>query len=332
MNLTDLEQLGWRPEQNKAMPPWEKKGFKPGRVLAASRNFCTLLLPGLRQESVSIPGRLHHQARKGGQLPVVGDWVVYRPGTTTKEGVVESVLPRHTCITRQAAGRRDRIVKQVIGSNIDTVLIVTDLDQDYNLRRIERYFALVAGSGAMAVVLLNKSDLCEHPEQKVSEVQALGEVDVYVISAKAGQGLEQLDDYLSPGHTVAMLGSSGTGKSTLANQLLGENRQMTGELSDYDGKGRHTTTHRELLLLPGGAFLMDNPGIRELQLLNDETDLGLTFEEIALLGRTCRFHNCRHDHEPDCMVKKAVAEGQLDEERYLSFLKLQQELSDQNRY
>lgn len=332
MSLSELEQIGWRSEQNNAMAPWEKKGFRPGRVLASSRNFCTLLLPGLQQESVSIPGRLHHQARKGGLLPVVGDWIVYRPGSSVKEGVVEFVLPRHTCISRQAPGRRDRIVKQVIGSNIDTALIMTDLDQDYNLRRIERYLALVAGSGAMAVVLLNKCDLCDNPEQKVSEVQALGEADVYLISAKSGRGLEQLEGYLSAGQTVAMLGSSGTGKSTLANQLLGEQRQVTGELSDYDGKGRHTTTHRELLLLPGGAFLMDNPGIRELQLLSEETDLGQTFEEIAQLGRTCRFHNCHHDHEPDCKVKQAVADGRLAEDRYLSFLKLQQELNDQNRY
>lgn len=326
MNLETLKQFGWREAQARDMMAFQENGLLPGRVVSATRNFCTLLTGSHKLVKARIPGRLHHQKRReGGLLPVVGDWVVFRPGKASQAAVVEAVLSRTTCLSRQAAGRRGRLLEQVIAANIDTTFIVTGLDQDYNLRRIERYLALVAGSGARAVVLLNKADLCSDPESYLQQVQGLGYPTV-VLSAKQSWGIETLDKYLCKGETIAFLGSSGAGKSTLINRLLGENRQSVAEVSDYDGKGRHTTTHRELLQLPGGVFLMDNPGMRELQLWKDKASLEEAFSDVLALGQGCRFNNCKHNEEPDCKVKQAVSEGELDEDRYLSFLKLQQEL------
>ncbi|TYP00292.1 ribosome biogenesis GTPase [Geothermobacter ehrlichii] len=323
-----LRELGWYPELEPMLAEGRKRGLQAARVMAASRTFSTLLAGDGRQLKSRIPGRLHHLARRGGLLPVVGDWVLHRPGRPGREGVVDAVLPRKSAIVRQAPGRA---VPQVICANVDTVLIVTGLDQDYNPRRIERYLALVGGSGAEAVVVLNKMELCRDLERCLNEVRNLGCPAVLPVSALRGEGLDALAPWLRKGMTLAMLGSSGAGKSTLANRLLGEERQVVGRLSERDGKGQHTTTQREMLVLPGGALLIDNPGMREIQLLQETTTLEEAFPDIVELGRACRFTDCRHHREPDCQVKEAVASGRLDEVRYQNFLKLQQELESREK-
>jgi len=326
MNDEALKQLGWRQIQAEAMRLHGRKGLLPGRVIATTRDFCTLLTGEGEPVAARIPGRLHHLKRRvGGLLPVVGDWVVFKPAGTSRSAVVEEVLPRQTCLSRQAPGRRGRLVEQVIAANVDTVFVITGLDQDFNPRRIERYLALVSGSGARAVVLLNKADLCSDPEPYRLQVEAFG-CPVVILSAEQGTGLDALSPFMKSGDTIAMLGSSGVGKSTLINRLMGEDRQQVATVSESDGKGRHTTTHRELLRLPGGVLLMDNPGMRELQLWKETASLEEAFEDIFVFARDCRFSDCRHLEEPDCSVKQAVAEGRLAEERFQSFLKLQQEL------
>ncbi len=325
--MTDqrLHDLGWYSGLEPMLAEGTARGLQAARVMAASRTFCTLMAVGGRQLQSRIPGRLHHLARRGGLLPVVGDWVLHRPG---RQGMVDAVLPRKSAIVRQAPGRRGL---QVICANVDTVLIVTGLDQDYNLRRIERYLALVGGSGAEAVVVLNKMELCRDLDRRLEEVRGLGCQAVLPVSARQGEGLDALAPWLQKGMTLAMLGSSGVGKSTLANRLLGEERQAVGRVSERDGKGQHTTTHREMLVLPGGALLIDNPGMREIQLLQEATTLDEAFPDVVELGRGCRFTDCRHDREPDCRVKEAVAAGRLDEVRYRHFLKLQQEIEARDR-
>ncbi|RMF47836.1 MAG: ribosome small subunit-dependent GTPase A [Deltaproteobacteria bacterium] len=308
------------------------RGLRGGRVLACTRTFCTLLEAGGQVHQTRIPGRLHHLARRGeGLVPVVGDAVLFRPERPGREGVVETVLPRRTCIVRQAPGRSGRQVPQVICANVDTVLVVTGLDLDFNVRRIERYLALVAGSGAEAVLVLNKVDLCDHLDQRLEQVGKLGCESVLPICAKTGRGTDRLAPWLTPGTTLAMLGSSGAGKSTLANLLLGQDRQQVGDLSDTDGRGQHTTTHREMFRLPGGAFLIDNPGMREIQLLDEATDLEEAFADIIELGCRCRFGDCRHDREPDCAVRAAVDRGELDPDRYRNYLQLAREREERQR-
>lgn len=319
--------LGWDSQFEDLFAEYAAAGLSAGRVTQSTRKFCSVIDRAGRPVELKIPGRLHHMARQGGMLPVVGDWVVFRPGDAERDGLVEEVLPRRTSISRQAPGKRHgQPVIQVLVANVDTVLIVSGLDRDYNPRRLERYLALVYQSGANPVVILNKSDLCSDLEDVLAEVETLAPgVPTIHFSAKTGAVSSHLEPFLDHGKTVALLGSSGVGKSTIINALLGFERQATGAVSDSMGKGTHTTTHRELILLDNGAMLIDNPGMRELQLSVESENVGETFEEIREFGKSCRFHDCRHESEPGCSVKQGVADGEISEERYQSFLKLQRE-------
>jgi ribosome biogenesis GTPase len=235
------------------------------------------------------------------------------------------VLPRRTAFVRRAAGRRD--VAQVLAANVDTVVLVMGLDGDFSLRRIERALVLAWESGADPVVLLNKADVCDDVPARRAEVEAVAPgVPVLVIAAKPREGLDALTPWLVPGRTVALLGSSGVGKSTIVNRLLGREKQRTREVLEAGERGLHTTTHRELILLPGGALLLDTPGLREIQLWSDETGLQAAFGDVQELSSGCRFTDCRHGTEPGCAVRAAVEEGRLDPARLLSFHKLQAEL------
>jgi ribosome biogenesis GTPase len=255
----------------------------------------------------------------------VGDWVALETRVAEGRATIHAVLPRRSAFVRKAAGAAREV--QVLAANIDTAFLVMGLDSDFNPRRLERALVLAWESGATPVVLLNKADLCPDlgERQRTAEWADPG-VPVHALSARRGQGLEALERYLQPGRTVALLGSSGAGKSTIANRLLGEERLRTAEVRPHDQRGRHTTSHRELFALPGGALLIDTPGLRELQLWATEEGLADAFEDVDRLARSCRFRDCRHRGEPGCAVTAAVESGELSEERLRSHHKLAAEL------
>jgi ribosome biogenesis GTPase len=276
-----------------------------------------------------LAGRLRHWAGGRAGLPAVGDWVRAVAGVSGNgRAVIHEVLPRSSCISRAAAG--DPTEEQVLAANVDTAFIVTSLNLDLNPRRIERYVALARNGGVTPVILLTKADLCADPETAVTEVAAATPgVAVHAMSALFGKGLEALAPYLAPGKTCVLLGSSGTGKSTIVNHLLGVEALRVEAVRESDDRGRHTTTHREMLRLPGGALLIDTPGLREIQLWNGDEDrvLEQAFGDIASLATACRFKDCRHQTEPGCAVKAAVEEGTLEPGRLASHAKLQRELA-----
>jgi ribosome biogenesis GTPase / thiamine phosphate phosphatase len=284
--------------------------------------------------AATVAGQFRHQVEGEQDFPAVGDWVVFQRQTDHHQAdhhqtdhhraIIYQVLPRKSQFVRKVAGSKTE--GQVVAANVDTVFLVSGLDGDFNLRRIERYLVAAWESGAAPVVVLNKADGCHHLEDRLREVEAVAlGVPVYGVSATLGTGLEQLHPYLQPGCTVALIGSSGVGKSTLVNSLLGTQRQSTQPVRSDDSRGRHTTTGRHLLPLPGGAFLIDTPGMRELQLWSTDAGLGTTFADIDALATQCRFRDCRHQGEPGCAVAAAIATGDLTHDRLQGYQKLQRE-------
>jgi ribosome biogenesis GTPase / thiamine phosphate phosphatase len=281
-------------------------------------------LLGENLETAAEPsGSLRYRAETAAEMPVVGDWVGARiagPG----EALIEEVLPRRSLFSRRAAGNRGE--QQPVAANIDVAFLVCGLDGDFNLRRIERYLALAAASGAQAVVVLNKADLCEELVARIGDVAAVaGAAPIETTSAVTGEGVEGLRRHLLRGVTGVLLGSSGAGKSSLINSLMGEQRLRTAAVRPSDSRGRHTTTHRELLLMPGGGVLIDTPGMRELGLWAETESVETVFVEITELARCCRFGDCTHGGEPGCAVEEAVRAGAVTPERWQSYLKLMRE-------
>lgn len=257
-------------------------------------------------------------------LPAVGDWVAMRR-TRPDEAIVHALLPRRTKFSRRAVGARED--EQVISANIDVVFVVTGLDGDFNLRRIERYLTLAHESGADPVIVLSKSDLCANLSARLVEAAGIaGGAPVLAISALTPEGIAPVQPYIQHGTTVALLGSSGAGKSTLLNRLLGDEYMPTQAVRESDSRGRHTTTHRELIPLPQGGALIDNPGMRELQLWASQDSLDETFDDIASLAAACRFHDCIHASEPGCEVRAALEAGSLSAQRWASYEKLLAEI------
>jgi ribosome biogenesis GTPase len=254
----------------------------------------------------------------------VGDWVALQLHNQNTEATIHHLLPRRSQFARKAAGHQT--MAQVVAANVDTLFLMAGLDGDFNPRRIERYLVMAWESGANPVIVLNKADLCPNLEDKLAllEPVALG-VPVHPVSAVSGEGLGALAVYLQPGQTVALVGSSGVGKSTLTNYLLGTQQQATQTVRADDSKGRHTTSHRQLLLLPSGALLIDTPGMRELQLWSTADGLDDTFSDVEELASQCKFRDCQHQSEPGCAVLAAIAAGHLDPQRLRSYQKLQKE-------
>jgi len=332
MSLADW---GWTPYFTEQFKPWAKSGYLPARVIRGEKNYFRVWTE-TGELTVRFAGKLRHQADGRADLPVVGDWVAVEP-QTEQRGVIQALLGRKSFFARNLPGRRkgkgrERIEQQGIAANVDLVLIVSGLDRDFNLRRIERYLTLVSGSGAEGVILLNKADLCADPQNCKEQVEAIASgTPVHFCCAHNRQQIEFLFSYLQPGRTLAMLGSSGVGKSTILNGLLGEQRQKVGEINETIGRGRHTTTHRELFLMPQGGILMDNPGMRELHLWGEEEDLAESFTDVEALAVDCRFNDCQHDSEPGCAVRSAVTAGTLAVDRLGSYQKLKDELTQLQR-
>jgi ribosome biogenesis GTPase / thiamine phosphate phosphatase len=321
-----LEVLGWSPFFQEHYQKLNIADIVPARVTAETKNSFQVYSEYGELTAV-IAGKMRFDDGADSLYPSVGDWVAIKPLVGEKKAVIQVVLPRRSKFSRKVAGESTK--EQIVSCNIDTVFIVCGLDggRSFNLRRIERYLTLAWSSGATPVVILNKSDLCPNVEELVKSVEEIAPgVAVHAVSARLRTGLEPLRDYLTKGKTGAFLGSSGAGKSALINALLGEERQATGEIRQDDRTGRHTTTRRELIVLPGGGIVIDTPGMREIQMWAGEEDLQGTFSDIEELAKGCRFKDCRHNAESGCCVRAAVDEGSLDSGRLESYQKLQKEL------
>ena len=319
-----LKALGWNDTFEQTFAPHAAEGFVPARVsIAYGATFRVITADG--DHLADVTGRMRHDAQGRRDLPAVGDWVAIKPTTIAGgRATIQAILPRTSVFSRKAAGTDT--TEQILATNVDTALLMTAFDQDLNLRRLERYLAMTWESGASPVILVNKSDLTDQVDALRADVDriALG-VPVHAISARQSDGLEALAPYLVAGKTLVVLGSSGVGKSTLINRLVGDERLKTSEVREDDHRGRHTTTHRELIVLPTGAILIDTPGMRELQLWSADAGLVGAFDDIARLGADCYFADCQHATEPKCAVKQAVERGDLPAERLAGFQKLQAE-------
>ncbi len=325
MAIASLEAIGWTARVAEAFEPYRADGLVPGRIASEHQHIYRAIAEH-EEWLARVRGRMRHQADRRDAFPGVGDWVALRPPERAGgEATIDAVLPRTSRFSRKVAGHLTQ--EQIIAANIDIVFLVSGLDNDFNLRRIERYLTTAWDGGARPVVLLNKADLVSEVEPFVREVEAIaGGAPVHAISAKTAIGRGVLESYVTFGVTAAFLGSSGVGKSSLINGLLGVERQRTGDVREKDQRGRHTTTHRELLVLPRGGVLIDTPGMREMQLW--EGTLQTAFTDIDALAVDCHFRDCHHESEPKCAVRAAVADGRLAANRLESFLKLQRELQE----
>lgn len=321
-----LESLGWNARLTLDFESHRLENLAPARVAAQYNEHYRLLLEGGERNAV-LSGRLRHASTGPLDRPVTGDWVAAAVPAADGDVTIRALLPRRTLLVRGAAGPGATGAGQPLAANLDTLFIVSSLDRDHNLRRLERYLTVAWESGARPVVLLAKSDRATDPAEAVAETEAIAPgVTVLTVSALTGFNLEAVRDLLAPGETAAFVGSSGAGKSTLVNALAGAERLATGEVRAFDGRGRHTTVRRELVPLPGGALLLDTPGLRELRMWDSADGLSGTFADVEALAERCRFRDCGHDAEPGCAVRAALEAGELDPGRLDSFRKLAREI------
>jgi ribosome biogenesis GTPase / thiamine phosphate phosphatase len=325
----DRMELGWAPAFELALSALDDPELHAARVFSSEREHYRVLTREGRVYEAELSGKLRHDAALGG-LPVVGDWVAARLLPNEQRAVVAACLPRQTALVRKRVGSGS--APQVMAANLDLVYVVSALDHDFNPRRIERALSLIWESGAKPVLLMSKLDLCGDPEPFVEAARAVAlGVELHVLSAQSGEGVDPALAGLRPGVTGALIGMSGVGKSTLVNRLLGHAQQRTAAIRESDERGRHTTTRRELFVLANGALLIDTPGMRELGMFDGEDGLQAAFEDIDALASACRFADCRHGHEPGCALRAAIAGGELAEERLRSYQKLERELAHEAR-
>ncbi|CAM4004018.1 ribosome small subunit-dependent GTPase A [Cohnella lubricantis] len=323
-----LKTYGWNDHwENAASQLSEKyRQLTPARVMAQHSHSYQIMTPDGEQTAV-VSGKYEFQAQLRSDFPAVGDWVMTEPMPGEQRSIIHAMVPRRSAMIRRAAG--GVMDDQVVGANMDYLFITSALNEDFNVRRIERYMITAWESGATPVILLTKADLCDEPVVYKNEVEAVAPgVPVHFVSALRDQGKEQLAPYMRPGATIAVTGSSGVGKSTLLNWLAGEEKQHTSGIRESDARGRHTTTHRELFLLPGGALVLDTPGMRELQLWDAQDGWEQAFSDIEELAAQCRYRDCKHNGtEPGCAVTAAIAEGTLDARRFSNYKKTERELA-----
>jgi ribosome biogenesis GTPase / thiamine phosphate phosphatase len=324
--MPELTTLGWDDAWARAFEQHRAGGLVPGRVSVQHRGAYDVLTEE-GETRARLPGRARHEAESLAELPVVGDWVALEPAARDKPAI-RAVLPRRTKFSRLAAHDpgSDVTREQVVAANVDVVFIVSPL-ADLHPRRLERYLTLGWESGARPVILLTKADLAVDAENEPATLENVGDVPIHAVSSRTGAGLDAVRAYLAPGVTAALLGPSGAGKSTLVNTLAGEKLLPTASTRD-SGAGRHTTVRRELIVLPEGGIVVDNPGMRELHLWRAADGLEEAFEDIVELEAGCKFSDCRHEGEPGCAIQAALANGTLDPARWQSYLDLQRELAE----
>jgi ribosome biogenesis GTPase len=311
------------------------------RVIAVHKETSIVRGPDGTDRPAIVSGRFRFEALAQSDYPAVGDWVALADDPATTRGdepaIITAVLPRRSAFVRSAADASRRsagnlVDEQVLAANVDVAFLVAGLDHDFNLRRLERYLAVAWSSGVRPVVVLNKADIAVDLDDRLLDVEMIAPgVPIVVLSALTGDHVTDLAPYLQSGHTAVVLGSSGVGKSTLVNTLLGQLRQATAAVRDDDSRGRHTTTHRELFELPGGAQLIDTPGIRALEVAGADVGVEAAFDDIADLASACRFSDCRHEGEPGCAVRAAVDDGRLSRDRLAGHRKLERELAHAER-
>lgn len=323
----DLTALGWTPRYAEAFAPYAAEGMVPARV-ALEHTHIYRIFAETGERLARVSGRLRHNAARRVDFPAVGDWVAIDPGALEADARINAVLPRFSRFSRRAAG--DATEEQIVAANIDVVFLVSGLDGEFNPRRIERYLVVAWESGATPVVVLNKADLVDDPSAVAEDVRQLAiGVDVHAVSSRQPDTLAVLRAYLGAGRTGALLGSSGVGKSSIVNGLIGHDLLRTRDVRESDSRGRHTSTARQLVLLPDHGVLIDTPGMRELQLWETGDSLAGSFGDIDELAAGCRFRDCGHRTEPGCAVRAAVESGGLAPERLESYYKLAAEQAHQ---
>lgn len=324
----ELLSLGWNEFFYEPARLLQRPGLAAARVSMQHKKLYHVLTETGEYEA-AIAGKLRHECVTLADFPVVGDWVIVKINPEDGTAVIHEVLPRRTKVSRDTGtrkGRRKITDEQVLVANVDTIFLVASLNEELNPNRIERYLTMIWGGGARPVLILNKADLCQDVEASLLFLrETLRDVPVHVISAATGQGMDQLNTYFRSGETIALLGSSGTGKSTIINAILGKEQFRVHETSSYKDRGRHTTTHREMIVLQQGSLLIDNPGLRSVQIWDGEEGTARSFEDMEKLAGQCRFNDCCHLAEPDCAVRAAIDAGQVSQERYSNYLKLQNE-------